>query len=511
VSQVPGLSGVPLADVADDQPVEVPRFLAALRRAWWLIALIVIPFTGAVLVLSLVLPKTYDATARLVVESEPGPLAGGDNDSMTRRLATIETLLTSREVLTRAADQLPRETADTLEDKVSASVDAVASIVDVRASDGDAQGAADIANRVADTFVQEQRGKERQRFAQARRELQAALDRLRGTSDAAVEIAAIRQRLSELSVAELAASDELEIAEAARPADAPSSPRPVENTLFALFASTFLAILAVLGREALAPRLSGPRELSRLTGLVPLVVLPSPRWRPRPRQAAEAYQTLAADVRLQLPENRRMVLVTSAHREEERSTVAEGLARALADGGVPTLLVAADLRRPRLHERLGVPQAPGLAEVLNALEQSGDDEAAEVIRASVHEPRPDSGGRLRVLPSGTTSRHPAALLSGDALGVLFDALARSRYRLVIIEGPPLMGAVDGQLLARVADAVLVVCRLDRLSPGDATELAEVLARVEAPALGAVVIGGARASYSVGASTPARTGNGVPGR
>src|SRR5687768_17847423 len=48
------------------------------------------PFTAGVLVLSLVLPKTYDATARLVVESEPGPLAGGDNDSMTRRLATID-------------------------------------------------------------------------------------------------------------------------------------------------------------------------------------------------------------------------------------------------------------------------------------------------------------------------------------------------------------------------------------------------------------------------------------
>ena len=257
-------------------------------------------------------------------------------------------------------------------------------------------------------------------------------------------------------------------------------------------------MLAVLGREALAPRLSGPRELSRLTGLLPLVVLPSPRWRPRPRQAVEAYQTLAAVVRLQLSDDRRVVLVTSAHREEERSTVAEGLARALADGGVPTLLVAADLRHPTLHERLGVPQAPGLAEVLNALEQGGDDDAADVIRASVHEPRPDSGGRLRVLPSGTTSRHPAALLSGDALGVLFDALARSRYRLVIVEGPPLRGAVDGQLLARVADALLVVCRLDRLVAGRCHGAGGACSHASTlPALGAVVIGGARASYSRG--------------
>ena len=171
MSQIPGLSGVPLGDAADDQPVDVPRFLAAVRRAWWLIALIVIPFTGVVLVLSLVLPKTYDATARLVVQSQSGALVADDNESMTRRLATIRTLLTSRDVLTRAADQLARETADTLEDKVSASVDEVASIVDVSASDSDAEGAAAIANQVANTFVQEQRGRERQRFAEARRDL----------------------------------------------------------------------------------------------------------------------------------------------------------------------------------------------------------------------------------------------------------------------------------------------------------------------------------------------------
>jgi polysaccharide biosynthesis transport protein len=506
VSQIPG----PVADADYDEPVDVPRFLAALRRAWWLVVLIVVPFTGVVLALSLVLPKTYDATARLVVQAEGGALAGTDNEAITRQLATIQTLLTSREVLDAAAEGLPRETADTLEEKVEASVDDVASIVDVRASDGDALGAAAIANRVADTFIADQRGRERERFQQARGDLEAAIERLRATPGASAEVAALRQRLSELSVAEVAAGEQIEVAEAARPAEEPSSPRPLENTLFALFASTFLAIIAVIGREALAPRLSGPRELSRLTGLVPLVVLPAARWRPRPRHAAEAYHTLAADVRVQLTAEERVIVVTSAYREEERSSVAEGLARALADGGAPTLLVAADLRRPRLHERLGIPQAPGLAEVLSALERNDGDDALEVIRAAVHAPRPDSDGRLRVLPSGSPSLHPATLLSGDALGVLFDGLSRSRYRFVVVEGAPLMGPIDGQLLARGADAVLVVCRLDRLSPGDATELADVLARSDAPTLGAVVIGGAAASYSLAATTRARPRSGVPG-
>ena len=60
---------------------------------------------------------------------------------------------------------------------------------------------------------------------------------------------------------------------------------------------------------------------------------------------------------------------------------------------------------------------------------------------------------------------------------MFEELGSSEYRYVVVEGPPLLGPVDGQLVARWADAVLVVCRLDRLSPDDATELGEVVAQL----------------------------------
>ena len=63
---------------------------------------------------------------------------------------------------------------------------------------------------------------------------------------------------------------------------------------------------------------------------------------------------------------------------------------------------------------------------------------------------------------------------------MFEELGSSEYRYVVVEGAPLLGPVDGQLVARWADAVLVVCRLDRLSPSDATELGDVVS----PARGA---------------------------
>ena len=79
----------------DEESIDVPRYLSALRRGSWLVALIVVPLTASVLVLSLVLPKTYSAVSSLVLEDQSGSV-GTDAETSTQRLATIQRLLTSR-------------------------------------------------------------------------------------------------------------------------------------------------------------------------------------------------------------------------------------------------------------------------------------------------------------------------------------------------------------------------------------------------------------------------------
>ena len=487
----------------DEQPTDVSRYVSAIRRGSWLIALIVIPFTATVLVLSLVLPKSYSATASLVIEERGSVLAPSDTDSATRRLATMRALLTSPDVLARAARRLPGETQDTLEDKVTATVDDVANIIEVKARDGDPAGAAAIANDVTRTFLDLRRTAESRRFADARSSLESALERARTAKGSPEEVQALRERLSELNVSEVATGDELQIGQAARPPEGPDSPRPLQNTLFALFAALFVAVLAALGRDLLAPRVRNARELTTLTGLTPLVVLPATRSRRRAAQENEAYQALAASLRVQLSDSQRIVLITSPTSSEDRSEVAMGLGRALSSSDVPTLLVSADLREPGLHAALGVPQSPGLGDVLEALDRGNGDNAGELVQAVTRAHEHPSRGELRALPSGDPAHHPAAVLSSDSLGVMFEELSRSEYRYVVVEGPPLLGPIDGQLVARWVDAVLVVCRLDRLWPGDADELGEVLGRLDAPVLGSIVIGGSRVRYSLPAWTPRR--------
>jgi Mrp family chromosome partitioning ATPase len=472
----------------DEEPVDVPRYLAALKRAWPLIALLIVLMTATVLVLSLALSESYRATATIVLDDRAGAEAT-DVETMRRRLATVQTLLTTRTVLEQVAKDVPDESVETLEDKVESSVDENANIIHVDATDGDPSGAAAIANAVARSFLKMQATAERQRFVRSRAALQAALDRLRGSRSRRDEAQIIRARLNELTLSEAGAGTELQLAQRAQPPSTPDSPRPVRNTIFAFFASAFIAVLAALAIDQIAPRLSGPRELNRLTGVPILAALPPPRrLRARRGQTAEAYQALEASA-LQLPADRKMVLITSAFPSEEKSKVAARLAGSLAQGGARTLLVSADLRRPRIEKLLEVARAPGLTDVLRAIGEREGQGVDELLGETISAVSPAQGAPpLDVLPSGSASANPAQLFSREPMSMLFAALESSDYRFIVVDGSPLLGVVDGPLLARYADAVIAVCRLDRITPAAAAELGDVLRQLHAPALGLVAIG-----------------------
>jgi tyrosine-protein kinase len=473
---------------AGDEPVDVPRHLAALKRTWPLIVVLIALMTGTALVLSLAVSKTYRATAQILMDDRAGVFQSGDVESVTRRLATVQALLTTRNVLERASDRLPRESAATLKDKVESSVDPEANIVDVVAKDGDSQGAAAIANAVARSFLTMQETAEKARLARARAQLQETLNRLRASPARVEEARAVQERLTDLNVSQAGAGAELQLAQAAEPPSEPDSPRPVRNTIFAFFASAFIAVLAALAVDRLAPRLSGPRELSRLTGTPILAALPLRQYgRAREAQTEEAYQALQASA-LQLPSDRKVVLVTSAYASEEKSTVAVGLAESLARAGYRTLIISADLRRPRIEQLLDVPRAPGLTDVVQALGEGGAKRADALLQETVAQVSTPGPLDVHVLPSGSPVARPAQVFGGEAMGLLFRSLRDSDYRYVLVDGSPLLGVVDGQLLAGYSDAVLAVCRLDRTTPASAVELGDVLEQLQPPALGLVVVG-----------------------
>jgi capsular exopolysaccharide synthesis family protein len=496
-----------------EQPIELRRHLDAIRRGRRLIIALVVLMTGLALALSLVLPKSYVARSTVVYDPSVNPVANQDATSVQRELATISSLITTPAILSESAKKVHRSELD-LEQHVSASVDTSSNIIGITARAPSAAEAARIANAVTETFIARQTLADRTRLEAARSNLQQAIARLRSSPNSSLEVQALQQRLSDIGVGEASAGQELQIAEAARPPRGPSSPQPIRNAVLAFFASVFIGILVALGRDQLVPRISGPRELSRITDRPVMAGIPFVRRRfgrqPKVLTAVEheAYQTLQASLRFQLPaDETHVVLVASALEGEGKTTVTANLGRALARAGRKTLIISADMRKPKLHELFDIGVAPGLSEVLTALERGDGDGSTRTLAAARGLLHAQAGakGNLHILPSGKRPDDPSRLLLSPGLMRLFDELKQLDYDYVLVDGTPLLGLADSQALAQRVDDVLVVSRLDRVTIEDTIDLRDLLDRLEVSPLGYVVVGARRSvaySYTTSEFEPA---------
>ncbi len=474
----------------DEIGVDTRRYLAALRRGRYLIVAIAATVTVLVVVISLATEKKYAANATIVV-SVPVVDPTGEPPDIERLLPTFAETIVKTPTLDEAANRVDLRNADALVDKVDASADPTKNLLEVFARDPTPRFAAEIADAVAESFVDGQE-------ELARAEADEVIARLRETAaaldPASPEAQTIADQILALKTSPGVIS--LQVIGADVP-ESPASPKPLRNGILAFFFALLIAVLIALARDQLRPLVADPRELSRLSRMQVLAGIPlvSGRGRRRHHEAAiehEAYQSLGAAVQIALPASgQHVIMVTSALHGEGKTTATARLGRVLAEAGHNTLLISGDLRWPALHEAFGLPIEPGLSDVLELVKRAGL--SRHILPASVSSVpmARDSSGRTRsldVLTSGRKVRDPATLLSDEALGAFLDHVRSFPYSYVLIDGPPMLGIADGQAIAQRVDRVVMVSRLDRLTVENVADMRDLLDRLEAAPLGHVVIG-----------------------
>jgi len=160
------------------------------------------------------------------------------------------------------------------------------------------------------------------------------------------------------------------------------------------------------------------------------------------------------------------IMITSAIPGEGKTFTAINLALSIAmelDNTV--LLVDADVARPAVLSRLGLPDSNGLLDLLVTKDL---DPADVLLKTNVE--------KLTILPAGKPQSRATELLASDAMTRLVDELA-TRYpdRILIFDAPPLLPSTESRVLATHMGQVVVVVEADRTQQNS---LMQALATIE---------------------------------
>ncbi|MFD1610312.1 CpsD/CapB family tyrosine-protein kinase [Sphingomonas tabacisoli] len=191
---------------------------------------------------------------------------------------------------------------------------------------------------------------------------------------------------------------------------------------------------------------------------------------------AEAIRALRTRLTAQhLREGRRSLAVCGASAESGCTYVALNLAVAMAQAGIRTALVDANLRDPMIADLCGLPLS--MAGLSNYL---ADDSVpmAEIVDT-------DLMPNLAVIGGGETPDNPQELLSGPRFRGLVDQLLRE-YDLTIFDTAPAKICSDGLRVATMAGFSLIVSRKHKSYVEDVKVLSKQLRADRSVVVGSIL-------------------------
>ena len=530
--------------------IDLRDYLRVLARRWRLVAGITAIVVAVALVASFLQTPLYESSAEVAIE----PVRSGSDAALEDLLLRDEIVETERRVITSrsVADrviadlELDRPATELLE---IVDVRAIPNtrVVTISATSTDPQFAAAVANSFATSYLDYRRDRALDEVTAARsnltersQELQQEIDALEdelgptGADAAALspddrslvaQRDALSQQLAQIAI-QLAALDPGggairgggEILVPAEPTSAPVSPKPLRTGVLALVLGLMLGVGAAFLRDHFDDAIRSEDDVKRATDNEPIVGRVT-TWDDEAADQklitlvdpfaanSEEFQALAANIRFALLSRAgrhavqgrgddapagRSIAITSSGKGEGKTTVAGNLAVAAAAAGRRVILVGADLRKPTMAGRFGLPDGAGLTDALvNAAELTDQEKlAAHLVDVGIP--------RLRVLPAGSIPPNPTELLASSQMAWLHESLA-SMADLVVYDTPPVLPVADTLELAHHADLTFIVVRAEVCHRRDLTHAVERLHGVGAD-VGGVVLNGlsaGRGAYGYG--------------
>jgi capsular exopolysaccharide synthesis family protein len=478
------------------------RYVDTILEHRWFVVIATVLCTLAALIYAEAAPKTYNATANVLVTPVPDtetallglglPFAATDP---TSDVTTASVLIDSSNVASQVgADLGLRDSPQDLLNQISVNPVANASVVSVTASTSSPHKSQQLANAFAAAAVQVRTQQLYAALDPAIANLQARIQALSAGGSAAAgsnTVATLDQQLGALEALRTGPDPTLRVVTPAALPTSASGPSKKLVIAGGVLAGLLIGIAGAFVLKAFDPRSAREGGLG-MTGLSILARVPQLRPNGRERHAFdESFRSLRTTLKFASGEHQiTTIAVTSPSEQEGKTTTSFQLAMATLEAGQRVLLVEADPFRPGLRS-LVVPSVdtarPGLVEYL-----SGTADLDEIVATT-------AVPGLLFVPAGSGQPNSVTRLLEGERGHSFVSELAALADLVILDCPPVGPRSDAVLIASRADAVLVIVDLQRSTERDALETVRRLRRTDAELLGIVLNRDASASAAYGYS------------
>ena len=371
-----------------------------IQRSLWIILVGVVVCTGVTYFLNKREAPVYDSAALIQVNSSVNP----DNNNVFTDQALAQSyalLINNPEVLQAVAQKMPGVDPGKLSSAVSATPQNNTQVIAIHVRYNDARLTAELANQIAETFIQIQTTKATAQLQtvesklsqnliaakRARDDAQAQLTTLQNNHAAQTDInhqedvvngaqatySSIQANYNDVNLQLYRVTSGITVVARALPSDTPVSPKTTTNTIVAAALSfLLLAILFLLldWLNVTIRTVDDVESLLQLEALGKVPVIPTDGKGPlsllttKNEALEQAFATIGMNFSA-LENAQGAVTVTSLRPGMGVSTTALNLALSLTQAGMRVLLIDANLLRPSLHEVFRRPNGKGLTNSLS--------------------------------------------------------------------------------------------------------------------------------------------------
>ncbi|MEW5960544.1 MAG: polysaccharide biosynthesis tyrosine autokinase, partial [Chloroflexota bacterium] len=250
----------------------------------------------------------------------------------------------------------------------------------------------------------------------------------------------------------------LAVIEPAQAGSRPIRPKIQQNTLLAAVVGLLLALGVVFLVEYLDDTLKSKTDLGEALDLTPLGAISRIKGKDYPDKliaindvfapVGEAFRMIRSNIQFSAVDRPiRSIMITSATPNEGKSITVANLGVVMAQAGLRTIIIDADLRRPVQHQIFQIAVPGGLTDLLCTPEA----EPGNFLR-------PTNIDNLRVLTCGAIPPNPSELLGSQRMEQVLVELG-GLADILLFDSPPALMVADAAVLSNRVDGVVLVTKV----------------------------------------------------